>query len=194
VTKRAVHRAEEALRGHGVVDGADLRVLGLTTKSPYEFVIVYRLVTSILRHNKQANNYLRALRDIARLNDDALSFTSLPAEVSARLTTALVEYLVWAEGLSKKQIISNCIESLLFMLKRRRYDGTYLAESDHDRLVVDACLDRLVASNAPPHRPWLPKNCLRNMERLSKFLTHQATDEDCADPIDDEQSGDDDED
>lgn len=193
VTKRAVQQAEEALRGHSVVDGADLRVLGLTTKNPRDFLIVYRLVTVILRNNKQANNYLRALRDITRLNDDALSLTSLPAEVCTRLTTALVDYLVWAESQSKKQmIISNCIESLLFMLKRRRYDGSYLAEDDQVRQAADACLERLTISNAPPHRPWLTKNCLRNMERLAKFLAHQATDEDCIDPIDDDQPGDDD--
>lgn len=194
VTKRAIHRAEEALRGHGVVDPPDLRVLGLTTKSPREFVIVYKLVASILRHNKTAGNYLRTLRDIARLNDDALSFASLPADVSARLTTSLVEYLVWAEKHSMKKIISNCVESLLFMLKRRRYDGTYLSEEDHDRFVLDACLGRLAISNVPPHVAWLDKNCLRNMERLSKFLTYQATDDDFVDPIDDDTSGNDDED
>ena len=194
VTNRAVHQAEAALRGRGTVDGADLRVLGLTTKTPHQFVTVYRLVTSILSKGRKANNYLRAVRDITRLNDDALSFTSLPAEVCAHLTTGLVEYLVWAEQTAKKQIISNCIESLLFMLKRRRYDGSYLSESDLDRLMVDTCLERLTASNSPPHKPWLPKNCLRNVERLTKFLSHQATDEDCIDPIDDGQPDDDDDD
>jgi hypothetical protein len=32
------------------------------------------------------------------------------------------------------------------------------------------------------------------MERLTKFLSHQATDEDCVDPIDDGQPDDDDDD
>jgi len=192
VYKAAVRRAAESRPRAVEVDASDLQILGLATRVPKDYHTVYRLVADVLPGSKSANHYLRSLRDITRLNDDSLSDEALSDDLCTSLTEAVVNYLDWAAAHHKKLVVANCIEALLFMLKRRRYAPTYLSESVEVRQRLDRELANLWGTNVDVIAPWLSKKCIRHMDMLRKFLTYAATQED-ADLVISE-SGDDDDD
>jgi hypothetical protein len=193
VYKAAVRRAASS-RPHSVeVDASDLQILGLATRAPNDYCVVYRLIAEVLPDSKSANHYLRALRDIARLNDDSLSDEALPDELCTSLTEAVVDYLTWVAAHHKKLVVANCIEALLFMLKRRRYAPAYLSEATEVRQRLDQVLTKLWSTNVEAIAPWLSKKCIRHMGMLRKFLAYAATQED-ADLVMSESGNDDDDD
>lgn len=179
IREGSVLRAEQSL-----ADSHDLQVLGLTTNRPKDFHTVYRLVVRVLQSSRSANNYLRALRDIARLNDGALSDAALTPETCEELTVAVVEYLTWAKENKKPLVVANCVEALLYMLKRRRYDSTYLSADNGQRRRLDESVAALLAANtADVRRPWLNKRCIELLGKLSLFLSYAATEKDGGDIV-----------
>lgn len=159
------------------VDPADLRVLGLATRYPSEFEIVYRLIAHTLVGNRSANNYLRALRDIVRLNDTALSYEAQSEATCAELTHGLIAYLRWATNTWMPNVIANCVESMLYMLKRRRYDPAYMSKDQRLRADLDVIISLLETGGARP-TSRLSNRCRNNIESLQRFLAYEATQDD----------------
>ena len=194
VCASAVRRADLALRRQDItVDPADLQVLGLTSRSPHEYMAAYRLIAAVLPGSTSANDYLRTLRDITRLNDDALSEDALPQDTCAALTATLINYFEWAAGQRKKNVVANCVEALLYMLKRRRYDPTYLDSTSDLRFQLDVAVAKIQGQNTGDAKPWLYRRCITMLDILQRFLQYEATEEEAgnivSNPTDEDETG-----
>jgi hypothetical protein len=112
------------------LSAVDLHAIGLGIAESEDLRCFYPLVVKALRHSDaKPNNWLRAVRNICRFRNHALS----PDTISDVLLMQLVEELfeTMRTQLSDRafapRIFGNCLEAIPFLLKRRRYDAGFLA-------------------------------------------------------------------
>jgi len=80
------------------------------------------------------NHWLRALRYLVQYREHALSTRAAPEQALRSVTEHVADRLAeqHREG-NYHHIFNNCLHSLVFLLKRRRYDDGYLAPDADDR-------------------------------------------------------------
>jgi len=151
------------------LSAVDLDAIGLGIAASEELRRFYPLVIEALRHSTRRNNWLRAVRNICRFRNHALS----PDAISNVLLMQLVEELfeTMRTQLSTPRIFGNCLEAIPFLLKRRRYDPDFLAP---DSAVANRLI-RFLEDVDLKHRQRLPTRLRQFPKATLNFLRMQAT-------------------
>jgi hypothetical protein len=104
----------------------DLHVLGLTTDDRDHISAFMDRLRRDLPGIKSANNWLRTFRNLVRLNEDALrdvaddDIYEIVEDILPRLEDAIDK--------ERRGIAANCLEALLYVLKRRRYSNGFMSK------------------------------------------------------------------
>jgi hypothetical protein len=136
----------------------------------------FLLVVATLRNPEaRPNNWLRAVRNICRFRNHALR----PDIISEKHLIQLAELLYsrmqeQARQDNFKRIFSNCLETVPFLLKRRRYEPEFLAP----RSPLASSLIRFLQSVDEDHQSQLPHRLRKVPEATIKFLKMEATESD----------------
>ena len=103
----------------------DLHLAGLCLEQPKELEVFYTSFLTAMPDSTAPNNWLTALRNIVKYNEHALR--DISPTVAYQLFMTTLNRLNWAvESLPPRPTIAkNCLEALLFCLKRRRYDDSF---------------------------------------------------------------------
>ncbi len=160
----------------------DLHVLGLALEDRREILSFMHRLRDVLPGMSAANNWLRAFRNIVRLNEHALRDVS--DEDAYVIVDALLEKLADAVEERQKTVASNCLESLLFALKRRRYSPGFMAKDENRAHLLMMILNS--GEEVEEDGPGYSRRTLRFMAEknlkfagsLVKFLREDATNED----------------
>jgi hypothetical protein len=160
----------------------DLHVLGLTT-SGREAILAFmeRLARDLPKIDK-ANNWLRAFRNIVRLNEHALR--DVDDDTVYAIINDVLRRLEMAIEKKSSSIAANCLEALLFVLKRRRYSGGFMAKDSYEALELLRVVngdDEVDLSNPDYSEKTLSFLSVNNQNFvgiLIKFLYEDATDTD----------------
>lgn len=121
------------------------------------------------------NNWLRAFRNIVRLNEHALR--DVDNTILESIVDALLVKLSDAITDGRRNIASNCYQSILFLLKRRRYSKSFLSDDDFRHHQIIDCLDDMEKKRFRGGAFLTPSN-RRYVESLRRFLNNTATQED----------------
>jgi hypothetical protein len=172
---------EEAFSKVGARDAdlamLDLHIIGLTLgDKPASHIPRYMdIMRAKLPLLSAPNNWLRAFRDIVRLNEHALR--DVPNATLEAIVDALLQNLGRAISEGKRSLASNCYLSILFLLKRRRYSKSFLSKGDPRYQQILDCLDDLEAARYKG-KPFLTPAKKTFIDSLRRFLAHNATLED----------------
>jgi hypothetical protein len=160
----------------------DLHVLGLTLCEREQVLSFMDRLHRDLPSIEKANNWLRAFRNLVRLNEHALRDVDDVAVYE--IIKDVLRRLEMAIDKKSSSIAANCLEAMLFVLKRRRYSGGFMAKDSDEALE----LLRLVNGNnkvdvSNPGYSDRVLSFLSNNNRsfvgtLIKFLYEDATDTD----------------
>lgn len=103
--------------GCGLTEAADIRLF-------------MQAFTAKLRHSpSETNNWLRALRYLVQYREHTLSLQSAPDQALRHITEHITTTLGRQHRAKNYEFIfKNCLHSLVFLLKRRRYDPGFLSE------------------------------------------------------------------
>ena len=118
--------AVERLMSEDKLDVLDLHVLGLALSERNHLLYFMDRLRRELPEIKSANNWLRAFRNLVRLNENALrdvddeAVYDIVKDVLLRLEDSIDQ--------KRKGIAANCLEALLYVLKRRRYSNVFMAK------------------------------------------------------------------
>jgi hypothetical protein len=118
--------AVERLMSEEKLDVLDLHVLGLALSERNHLLYFMDRLRRELPEIKSANNWLRAFRNLVRLNENALrdvddeAVYDIVKDVLRRLEDSIDE--------KRRGIAANCLEALLYVLKRRRYSNGFMAK------------------------------------------------------------------
>lgn len=131
---------------------------------------------------EKANNWLRAFRNLVRLNEHALrdvnddTVYDIIRDVLRRLETAIER--------TSSSIAANCLEAMLYVLKRRRYSGGFMAKDSDEALELlrlvngDEEVDMSDPGYSEKALAFLSVNNRNFVGILIKFLYEDATDTD----------------
>jgi len=155
----------------------DLHIIGLTLgDKPASHIQRYMdIMRAKLPLLAGPNNWLRAFRDIVRLNEHALR--DVPNTTLEAIVDALIPRFSSAISLGKRAVASNCYLSILFLLKRRRYSKSFLGKDDPRYDQIIDCLDALEKARYKG-KPFLTPAKQTFIDSLRRFLAHNATLED----------------
>lgn len=155
----------------------DLHIIGLTLgDKPARHIPRYMdIMRAKLPLLAGPNNWLRAFRDIVRLNEHALR--DVPNTTLEAIVDALIPRFSRAISLGKRALASNCYLSILFLLKRRRYSKSFLGKDDPRYDQITDCLDALEKARYKG-KPFLTPAKQTFIDSLRRFLAHNATLED----------------
>ena len=155
----------------------DLHIIGLTLgDKPASHIPRYMdIMRAKLPLLPAPNNWLRAFRDIVRLNEHALR--DVPNATLEAIIDALLPKFRNAISLGKRSVASNCYLSILFVLKRRRYSKSFLGKDDLRYQQILDCLDEVEAARYKG-KPFLTPAKKTFIDSLRRFLAHNATLED----------------
>ena len=169
---------EEAFSKVGARDAdlamLDLHIIGLTLgDKPASHIPRYMdIMRAKLPLLPAPNNWLRAFRDIVRLNEHALR--DVPNTTLEAIIDALLPKFRNAISLGKRSVSSNCYLSILFLLKRRRYSKSFLSKDDQRYHQILDCLDDLEAAKYKG-KPFLTDSKKSFIDSLRRFLAYTAT-------------------
>lgn len=112
----------------------DLHAIGLAFETPDDLRLFYPLVVRALHDASiRPNNWLRAVRNICRFRNHALRPDVISDANLYQLTELIFETLqrqTTQRNFARSQIFRNCLETIPFLLKRRRYDPKFLAPTE----------------------------------------------------------------
>ena len=152
----------------------DLHIIGLTMGDQSVSLIprYMEIMRAKLPLLAAPNNWLRAFRDIVRLNEHALR--DVPNTTLEAIVDALLPRFRSAISLGKRAVASNCYLSILFLLKRRRYSKSFLGKDDPRYHQILVCLDDLEAARYKG-KPFLTPAKQSFIYSLRRFLAYTAT-------------------
>jgi hypothetical protein len=130
------------------------------------------ILNSVLPYKTAPNNWLRALRNIVKLNEHALR--DIDNSILESIVDALLDKLKGAIVAGKRNIASNCYQSILFLLKRRRYSKSFLSVDDYRYDSIMDCLDDMERRKFKGRKFLTPSN-ERYVTSLRNFLKNTAT-------------------
>jgi hypothetical protein len=160
----------------------DLHVLGLTISGREEIQAFMERLARDLPKIEKANNWLRAFRNLVRLNEHALrdvddaTVYDIIKDVLRRLEVAIDK--------QSSSIAANCLEAMLYVLKRRRYSSGFMAKDSDEALELLRLVngDEEVEMTDPGYSEktlsFLSVNNRNFVGILIKFLYEDATDTD----------------
>lgn len=109
----------------------ELHAIGLAFETPDDLRQFYPLVVRALRNLPTGpNEWLRAMRNICRFRNHALHPNAISDADLYHIIEQLFETLegqVAKGNFAKRQIFRNCLMTIPFLLKRRRYNSEFLA-------------------------------------------------------------------
>lgn len=152
----------------------DLHIIGLTMSSDEgnHIPCYMKIMQARLPHLSAPNNWLRAFRDVVRLNEHALR--DVPNTTLEAIVDALLPKFRHAISWGKRSVASNCYLSILFLLKRRRYSKSFLGKDDLRYQQILDCLDELETARYKG-KPFLTPAKQTFIESLRRFLANDAT-------------------
>jgi hypothetical protein len=160
----------------------DLHVLGLTISGREEIQAFMERLARDLPKIEKANNWLRAFRNLVRLNEHALrdvddaTVYDIIKDVLRRLEVAIDK--------QSSSIAANCLEAMLYVLKRRRYSSGFMAKDSDEALELlrlvngDDEVDMTDPGYSEKTLSFLSVNNRNFVGILIKFLYEDATDTD----------------
>lgn len=156
------------------LSAVDLHAIGLGIAAPDDFRRFFPLVVEALCHpDAKPNNWLRAVRNICRFRNHALHTNAISDTVLTHLVDALFDNMRTqiSSGNFAPRIFGNCLESIPFLLKRRRYDPDFLAPDSR----VARQLIRFLEEVDEEHRHRLPTRLQGVPKATLNFLSKKAT-------------------
>jgi len=165
---------EEAASDVLALSAVDLHAIGLGISAPDDFRRFFPLVVEALCHPEaKPNNWLRAVRNICRFRNHALHTNAISDTVLTHLVDALFDNMQTqiSGGTFAPRIFGNCLESIPFLLKRRRYDPDFLAPDSR----VARQLIRFLEQVDKEHRHRLPTRLQGVPKATLNFVSKQAT-------------------
>lgn len=102
----------------------DLHLAGLALAKPRDVQTFFVAYLAAMPAVASPNAWLKAFRNIVKFNEHALRETH--SVVAEDLYLVTVRRLEWAIDKSRPLIAQHCLEALLFCLKRRRYEETFV--------------------------------------------------------------------
>jgi hypothetical protein len=161
----------QAMFGH--LSAVELHAIGLAFESPEDLRAFYPLAVRAVSQRSSINHWLRAIRNICRFRNHALHPDVISDAMLSELFSHLTEIMrTESDRLNFALIFNNCLESLAFLLKRRRYDSNFMAPTSQPARELIPLLEYLATS----------KICNRLATRLRKtpastlnFLCQRAT-------------------
>ena len=120
----------------------DLHTIGLCCDKKSDLIAFFATFEQVFLSGREGiNNWLRASRNIVRFRDHALKPEIVPKErldhIIIGLHKALINEIA-TDNFERK--FDNCILSLLYLLKRRRYDANFLASDSNIAIEIDDIL------------------------------------------------------
>ena len=125
---------------YGKPQAIHLHIAGLTFHTEKHFTMFYK---NFRRQYEPTAEWFRALRNMVRFRDHALSDEVVSKEEINHILQIIIRNLTYKNGIRK---YNNCIEALIYLLKRRRYDDDFLAPGAEDTQTISALL-RDIANN-----------------------------------------------
>jgi hypothetical protein len=167
----------------------ELHAIGLAFERPDDLVLFYPLLLRALCDPSiPPNNWLRAVRNICRFRNHALRPDAMDETDLYQLTTILFETLqerVTRGNYANSQIFRNCLMTIPFLLKRRRYNSEFLAPNSPLAQKLIHLLERVDHGN---RRQKLGR--LQSVPRATiNFLQREATESDIEDLLSVEDHG-----
>jgi hypothetical protein len=152
----------------------ELHAMGLAFETHDDLCVFYPLVVQALRVFRP-NNWLRAVRNICRFRNRALHPDTISDPDLYQLTTQLFATLQeQAAQRNFGQIFRNCLETLPFLLKRRRYDPEFLAPTSQLAQELTRFLEKMDRESR-----WRLPHRLQPVTRATiNFLQKEATESD----------------
>ena len=124
----------------------DLHTIGLCWDKKNDLADFFEALEQVfLAGNTAINNWLRASRNIVRFRDHALKPEVVPDERLDNIINGIFKALsreICTSNFARK--FDNCILSLLYLLKRRRYDPNFLAPENDLTIEIDKALNGLI--------------------------------------------------
>jgi hypothetical protein len=99
-------------------------LVGLGIEDPQDVKVLLRAYLRTIRDAPSPNAWLKAFRNVIKFNEHALR--EIDPSFAGDLYARTADRLEWAIQNSRPLIAQNCLEALLFCLKRRRYDDNFL--------------------------------------------------------------------
>jgi hypothetical protein len=166
------HRLMEAGDAALSLTAVELHAIGLAFDETEDLRVFYPLLVAALRSGQRPNNWLRALRNICRFRNHALKPDTMPEVLLQQLVQIVLEIMrQQADGGNFRRIFSNCLETLPFLLKRRRYDPDFLAPTSRLSVTLLQFLNRVDSEN----QTRLPARLQRVPRATVNFLRMEAT-------------------
>lgn len=174
--------------GHGKM--VYLQVLGNSFNTKDNIRNFWLLAFLTLPENPTPNAWLMACRNIIRLNEDALS--CLDDEEAMQLLSILINHVKRAHKLGRPQVLGNALESVMHLLKRRRYQPDFLAAASEEYQYLENLIVHNLLGNsrsltsvrlARRHKEFLPAflDLLRSQADESSIASLVMTDEESDD-------------
>jgi hypothetical protein len=165
---------EEAESDVLALSAVDLHAIGLGIAAPDDIRRFFPLVVEALGHPEaKPNNWLRAVRNICRFRNHALHTNAISDTVLTQLFDALFDNMRTqiSSGPFAPRIFGNCLESIPFLLKRRRYDPDFLAPDSRLARRLIGLLEQVDEE----HRHRLPTR-LQGVPKVAlNFISKKAT-------------------
>lgn len=151
----------------------DLHTIGLCWDRKIDLTAFFAALEQVFLSKQQhINNWLRASRNIVRFRDHALKPEIVPKERLDYIINGLCKALInEINRYNFKRKFDNCILSLLYLLKRRRYDVHFLASDSEIVLKIDGILDNLLKNR----RRQLSNRQLKIVSITLKFFRKEAS-------------------
>lgn len=118
-------QAEAALKASQAA-ALDLHIAGLCFRSDASLRLFWKSLAPLADNGMATNEWLRACRNITRLNEHALSPTVLDADTAETIAHGLFQLFETSVAQGKSTTAGNALESLMFLLKRRRYQPNFM--------------------------------------------------------------------
>ena len=186
----AVATCTAANRNFLRLSAVELHAIGLAFETPDDLRRFYPLVVRALRDPSIGpNDWLRAVRNICRFRNHALHPDAISDTDLYQLTEQLFETLQeQAAHRNFAQIFGNCLETIPFLLKRRRYDPEFLAPTSQLAQKLIHFLEKVDRES----RWQLPRRLQPVPRAAINFLQREATESDIEALLGVEDEGDDD--
>jgi len=155
----------------------ELHAIGLAFETPDDLRRFYPLVVRALYDSSiRPNEWLRAVRNICRFRNHALHPDAISESNLYQLTERIFEILqgrVTQRNFARGRIFLNCLETIPFLLKRRRYDPEFLAPTSQLAQNLIYFLEKLDRGSRqlPRHLQPVPRAAIN-------FLRMEATESD----------------
>jgi hypothetical protein len=167
-------RLAEASEDHGLLSAVELHAIGLSFTERDDIRRFFPLCTQALKSPEaKPNNWLRAVRNICCFRNHALSLATISDTILNQLVEELYETMrkQFDGGRFAPRIFANCLETLPFLLKRRRYDPGFLTPSFQLSAKLISFLERVTEQ----YDRRLPSRLKQVPHATVKFLKMEAT-------------------